>query len=242
MISINLVPDVKLEMLRAQRLRNVAISVSIVAGIVAGIIVAVLAIVLGAQATLQAVTNGTIKSEYKKLSSIDGINDRLTIQNQISKISDINDKKTRDSRLLDVLAAINPPAPNDMKFSKVTLNPAESTLTIEGSAEGGYSSAEVFKKTILNIKIEGKQLGADETTTTPLTSTVDLQNPSLGQNSEGKTVLQFTAVFTYPQDLFSNSLSEVRVVTPTDRIDVTDSKTRVPDSLFTIQANTSGSK
>lgn len=242
MISINLVPDVKLEMLRAQRLRNIAISVSIVAGIVAGIIVGVLAIVLGAQATLQAVTNNTIKSEYKKLSSIDGIDDRLTIQNQISKIADINSKKTRDSRLLDVLAAINPPAPNNMKFSKVTLNPAESTLTIEGSAEGGYSSAEVFKKTILNIKVEGKGLGSDEATTAPLTGSVDLQNPSLGQNSEGKTVLQFTAVFTYPQDLFNNSLSEVRIVTPTDRIDVTDSKTRVPDSLFTIQANTSGSK
>ena len=36
MIQINLVPDVKQEMLRAQRMRNITISISILAGLMAG--------------------------------------------------------------------------------------------------------------------------------------------------------------------------------------------------------------
>jgi len=49
MIEINLIPDVKQEFIRAQKVRNAAITFSILAGIVAGGIVVVLVLVLGAQ-------------------------------------------------------------------------------------------------------------------------------------------------------------------------------------------------
>ena len=232
MISINLIPDVKLEMLRAQKMRTAAISISIIVGIIAAAVVAILAGILGAQVALISAKNGEITKSYSKLSSTEGINDTLTIQNQSSKITDINNNKTRDSRLLDVLAAINPAAPNDMKFSKVTLDPAVSTLTIEGSAAGGFAATEVFRKTLLNTSVEGKERGSDELISIPLTADVLLQNMSYGEDANGTKVLQFTVVFTYPEKLFNNAMSEVVVKTPTNKIDVTDSKTRVPDSLL----------
>lgn len=240
MIEINLIPDVKMEMLRAQKLRNVAISVSIIAGVAAVSVVVVMSLVIGAQAAVEGVTANNIKNEFSKLSSVEGINDRLTLQHQLTKISEIHNSKTLDSRLLDVLGAVNPAAPNDVKYSKVSLNPTENTLTIEGSAIGGFSATETFRKTILNTKVEGKPLGSDQLTTVALSSDVELSDISYGIDSTGATVLRFKMVMKYADELFSNTLREVRIVTPTDKIDVTDSKTRVPDTLFTQSAASTG--
>lgn len=232
MIQINLVPDIKQEMLRAQRMRNITISFAILAGIVAGGIVVALIIILGAQTAVEKITEGQIDSQYKKLAATKDINNALTIQNQLNQISGLNNSRTIDSRLLDVLAAINPPAPNDVKLSKVTLNPAESSIILEGSAVGGYPATDVFRKTILNTTVSAKQQGNDMIDNTPLTSTVALQDTSYGQDASGSKVVRFTLTFNYPEGLFDNRMSEVKVSTPSAKVDVTDSKARVPDSMF----------
>lgn len=234
MIQINLVPDVKQEMIHAQRMRNVAISFSIIAGLAAGAVVLVLALILGSQAVYEAATNARIESEYKKFAATKDINAALTIQNQLKEVSAINDKKSVDSRLFDVIAAINPPAPNDVKLSKVTLDPVERQLTLEGSAAGGYTATEVLRKTILNTKVVSRPTGETGVAPSeqPLTSKVSLQDTSYGQDANGQRVVRFTIIFTYPEGLFDNTLSDVQIKTPDAKIDVTDSKARVPDSLF----------
>ena len=232
MIQINLIPDVKQEMLRAQRMRNVAISLSIVVGIAAVGIVTALAIILGAQTAVQKFEEGQITSGYKKLSSVPDLDNALTVQNQLASISGQNNKRTIDSRLLDVLAAINPAAPNDVKISKVTLDPSEGTLMLEGSAAGGYPATDVFRKTILNTTVSAKQQGSDTAQDMPLTATVTLRDTSYGEDASGAKVVRFSITFTYPDGMFDNRMSDVKVSTPSARIDVTDSKTRIPDSMF----------
>mgnify|MGYP001155169899 CR=1 FL=1 len=232
MIQINLVPDVKQEMLHAQRMRNVAISLSIVIGLVAVGVVVALALILGGQVAVQKIEEGQITTGYSKLSSISDLDSALTIQNQLGTISSQNDKRTIDSRLLDILAAINPPAPNDVKLSKVTLDPTQNTITLEGSAVGGYPATDVFRKTILNTTITAKQQGNDNAQETPLTSNVTLQDTSYGEDATGAKVVRFTIIFTYPDGLLDNRMSDVRISTPSARIDVTDSKTLIPDSMF----------
>jgi len=232
MIQINLVPDVKQEMLHAQRMRNVAISLSIVIGLVAVGVVVALALILGGQVAVQKIEEGQITTGYSKLSSISDLDSALTIQNQLGTISSQNDKRTIDSRLLDILAAINPPAPNDVKLSKVTLDPTQNTITLEGSAVGGYPATDVFRKTILNTTITAKQQGNDNAQETPLTANVTLQDTSYGEDATGAKVVRFTIIFTYPDGLLDNRMSDVRISTPSARIDVTDSKTLIPDSMF----------
>lgn len=232
MIQINLVPDVKQEMLHAQRMRNVAISLSIVIGLVAVGVVVALALILGGQVAVQKIEEGQITTGYSKLSSISDLDSALTIQNQLGTISSQNDKRTIDSRLLDVLAAINPPAPNDVKLSKVTLDPTQNTITLEGSAVGGYPATDVFRKTILNTTVTAKQQGSDNAQETPLTSNVTLQDTSYGEDATGAKVVRFTIIFTYPDGLLDNRMSNVRISTPSARVDVTDSKTLIPDSMF----------
>jgi hypothetical protein len=234
MIAINLIPDVKQELIRAQKMRGTAITLSIVVGIVAGGVVALLAVFLGGQTITESVMRDNIKKDFTTFSSIENIDNVLTIQNQLSKISDIHQKKSIDSRIFDVLVAINPAAPNDIKISNVRLNPSENSLVIEGSAASGYPATETFRKTILNTKLESGE--GDSLTTTSLTDNVMMGETSYGEGANGGKVLRFSLSFNFPEGLFDNTLKSIRIVTPTDKIDVTDSRTRVPDSLFGQQA------
>lgn len=230
MIEINLIPDIKQEALSAQRTRNTVISASIIGAIAAGSVVVVLSVLVVAQRVLETTIRDNIKKEFSSLQSLPDINNALTIQNQLNEISKLNDKKTIDSRLFDVVKAISPPAPNNIKYSSIRLDPSTNTLVIEGIAEQGYPATETFRKLILNTKVECIYEG--KATSMPLTSNVDITNASYGESSDGTRVLSFTVAFVYPRGLLDNSMSQVRVVTPTDKVDVTDSRTRVPSSLF----------
>ncbi len=234
MIEINLIPDVKQEFIHAQKMRNVAITSSILVGLGSVAIVVILGLLLGAQTLHEKFAREEVDKQFKQLQSVENIDNVLTIQNQLSKISALNDKKTIDSRLFDVLAAISPIAPNDIKIANVQLNPAEKLLTIEGSAANGYAATETLRKTILNTSLQTTLDG--QVTSTKLTEEVVVGETSYGEGADGSKVLRFTLSFTYPDGLFDNSLRTLRIVTPTSAIDVTDSRTRVPETLFSQQA------
>lgn len=234
MIQINLIPDIKQEMLKAQRTRRMAISISIMVGIAAAGVVVALGVVLGVQLVYANTTNASIQTEYKALKNIDNIEDVLTIQNQLSTIQSYQDKRTMDSRIFDVLSAINPADPNSVKFSSVKLDPTTNLITIEGSATNGYAATETLRKTILNTKVQSGS--GDDAEEVELTSDVMIGETSYGESADGTRVLSFTISFTYPTGLFDNSLKNIKIVTPTTKTDVTDSKTRVPESLFTQKA------
>lgn len=232
MIQINLVPDIKQEYLKAQRTRNMAISISILAGLAAVAVVVILGLILGGQYVLDAQAKGRIESEYKKLSSVEDLSEILTIQNQLTVLPEQHLMSTRDSRLFVVINAINPAEPDSVTFSSVKLDPASKIVTLEGSAAGGYPAVEALKKTIESTKFEYTAKGSDQNTSEPLASSVGIENTSLGEDNSGAKVIRFTINFEYAEDLFVNTVSNAKIVSPTAKIDVTDSKIRVPESLF----------
>lgn len=168
MIQINLIPDVKQELLRAQAQRNIVISVSIVLAIAAGIIVVLVAsFVFGAQQFTMSQTNKAIDEQYKKLSEVEDLNRLLTIQNQLKKVSELNENKNVASRLYGMLNVIVPTdSQHAVTISSITVDPTpaedsdsssttEGTrVTLEGQATGSYASLEVFEKTIAAAVIE----------------------------------------------------------------------------------------
>jgi len=236
MIEINLVPDVKQELIRAERVRASVISVAILVGIVAVGVVVLLAVwVFGVQTARNLLTDNTIKSESQKLSQVPDVNNTLTIQNQLSKISAEHDQKAIDSRIFDILSTINPPAPNDVKITNLSLDSSTSTIKIEAQAAGGYSALEVFKKTINNTKFEYNDNGQRQSV--DLASNMSDSDRNLGQDASGATVLRFTLSFTYPEKLFSRTAENATIAAPT-KSNVTDSYLGVPQSLFT--QNTEG--
>jgi hypothetical protein len=234
MIEINLVPDVKQELIKAQRVRASVISVAILIGIIAvGIVVALALWVFLVQTARGVLSDNTIKSESQKLSSVEDVSNTLTIQNQLSKLSDMHNQKNIDSRIFDVLATINPPDPNNIAITNLSLDSETSTVKIEAQAVNGYPALDVFKKTIDATKLKFEQDG--ETQSVPLASGMSDSDRSYGENAAGAKVLRFTLTFTYPEQLFSRTAQNATIVAPT-RTNATDSFQGVPQSLFTQKA------
>jgi hypothetical protein len=235
MIELNLVPDVKQELLKAQRVRTVVISVAIVVGIAAVGIVALLALYLfGVQTVRSALADSAIKSNMQKLQQTDDLSNILTIQNQLSKLSEMHNNKNIDSRIFSVLTAINPASPDNIVISSAKMDADNKLITIEGQAANGYEAAELFKKTILSTTMTYKD-PQGTTQKVSLTKDVSTTDMSYGEDASGKKVLRFTMSFTYPDEFFARS-SQSAVIERPDRKNVTDSYLRIPQSLFSERA------
>lgn len=238
MIEINLVPDVKQELLKAQRVRNGVISGAIVVGLAAIAMVVILALwVFGVQTARGAISDNTIKNESQKLQNVPDISDALTIQNQLAQISTLNDSKHVDSRLFDVLTTINPSDPNTISFNKVSVDTTNDLVTIEAQATGGYSALEVFKKTIAATNFQYTQDG--QTQSVPLASNLSDGDRSYGEDSNSVRVLLFTLTFNYPDALFAPTSKNARIIAP-ERTNATDSYLGVPKTLFSERAQDTG--
>ena len=217
MIEINLIPDVKRELLKAQRTRGVVISASIFISIVAvAVLVLLLVYVYGVQWARSAYLDGQITEKGKQLSQVEDLSQILTIQKQLSSISSLNDSKNMTSRVFDIVSAVTPPEPNGVSFSQITVSPSGSvgaddsdesatgagTLYLEGQTSG-YTSMEIFKKTVSNTIIHLVKDG--ETVEVPLASNISTGDISYGEDSGGAKVLRFSISFEYPQELLSPS-------------------------------------
>ena len=234
MIEINLIPDVKQELIKAQRTRNRIISFSILVSIVSGGLVVFLVLFLLGQKGMEILTDNGVTQEFNRLSKTEDINNMVTIQNQLSKISSLHENKGINSRIFDIISAVNPPDPNHVGISRALLDPSTKTITLEGSAANSFTATETLKKTILNTTFEYSV--DNNAQSVPLAQDVSITNTSYGTDSDGSRVLRFTISFVYPDDLLSNKITNARIVSPTGSVDVTDSKTRLPESLFTNQA------
>ena len=231
MIEINLLPNVKRELLKTRVMRNRVISISFLVGGVSIAAVVVLALILGSQIAAEAVQSGVIKDRNDKLMAVEDLNKVVTIQHQLTKINEQHSGKKINSRIFDVVTAVNPVAPNNVSFSDIKVNPGSKTITLEGSAVNGYSALETLKKTILNTKVQTTD--GDKSSEVSLTKEIKDGDTSFGENSEGKKVLQFSFSFEYAEELLAPANNgTVSVLTPTGKVDVTDSRQGIPDSLF----------
>ena len=231
MIEINLLPNVKRELLKTRVMRNRVISISFLVGGVSIAAVVVLALILGSQFAAEAVQGGVIKDRNDKLMAVEDLNKVVTIQHQLTKINEQHSGKKINSRIFDVVTAVNPVAPNNVSFSDIKVNPGSKTITLEGSAVNGYSALETLKKTILNTKVQTTD--GDKSSEVSLTKEIKDGDTSFGENSEGKKVLQFSFSFEYAEELLAPANNgTVSILTPTGKVDVTDSRQGIPDSLF----------
>ncbi|MET0980045.1 MAG: hypothetical protein ABWX90_02215 [Candidatus Saccharimonadales bacterium] len=235
MIEINLVPDVKQELINAQRVRTNVVSLSIIVGIAAIGVVVVLAVwVFGVQTARGVISETAIKEESAKLANVADISNTLTIQNQLKQLSTMHSTKHIDSRIFDVLATINPPAPNNVAISNLSLDSETKTVKIEAQVGSAYSGLEVFKKTINATKFEFTSDGQKQSI--PLASEMGHSDLSYGDDASGARVLRFTITFVYPEELFSRAVEDTVIIAPT-QTNVTDSFLGVPTSLFSPKAN-----
>lgn len=163
MISINLLPDVKKDLLKVRRERNMVVSISIIAvGISVGIL-AILGIWMGSLAVIKASAEGRIKqaeSTIEAAKSNDQLDRYLTIQNQLAQIDGLKSTQPIYSRIMDYLIQLNPAYPNNVLLSSVQLissssaenETGEITMTMDGTVSN-FASLDVYKNTLVNAQI-----------------------------------------------------------------------------------------
>lgn len=234
MIEINLVPDVKQELIKAQRVRSTVISFAIFVGLAFVAIVTILAVyAFGVQTVRSTLADDAIKKGSDQLAKVEDLSKTLTIQNQLTKTSTLHDSIKIDSRIFDVLQAIIPPTPNDVQISNMSVDSSLNQITIEGQAANSYAAVEVFKKTIEGAMV--KYADGEETKEVALASNVSTGDTSYGEDSSGAKVLRFTLSFEYAPELLS-PLSKTVTVVIANKGNRTDSYLGVPKSIFVDRA------
>ena len=162
MFEINLVPDVKAEMIATQKKRNlVFFAAAAVSAIAAGIVL----ILMGAKFGQDARIGGQDKQltlMSKTIKKYDGLEDLLTVQKQLSDLQTLGDNKTMLSRVFTVLHSIVQTDNSDeINISSLDVSLETSDISFDGQANAGsdtdgidYRVLESFKKTIDLMKYD----------------------------------------------------------------------------------------
>ncbi len=234
MIEINLLPDVKQELIKAQRQRNTVISIATLGGIIAiGAVIILAVYVFGVQTVRGTLADNSISDKTKKLQNVKDLDKSLTAQSQLESIASVHDQAPLNSRVFDVLTTITPTSgDNAVSINNFSIDAAAKTITIEGQAAQGYSALEAFKKTILATQFEYSLKGERDRKNVPLTDAIVDGDRSYGEDSAtNQQVLRFSLSFTYADELLARSSKNGRVIGP-ERSNVTDSRLEIPTSLF----------
>ena len=132
MVQFNLLPDVKLEYVKAQRTKYLMTFISVVVSIVALTVFFVsLFVVNVVQKKTLSDLNSDVTSYSKKLKDTNDLSKILTVQNQLSTLTALHDGKPVTSRLFDYISQVTPSQAN---LNKLTLDYKQNTLSIGGTA------------------------------------------------------------------------------------------------------------
>ena len=166
--EINLVPDIKSEMIKALKLRNLIFFICIVVASASVAVTAVFAIIAGGQQAVVNSKNGTIENLSKKLNSYSDLSHFLTIKGQLANISDITENKQMLSRTFSILSAIIPTGADTIKISELTVDLAGEdgeeltgpTFNFDAQADAGsepfidYNVLDSFKKSMQYMRYD----------------------------------------------------------------------------------------
>ncbi len=182
MFEINLVPDVKGELLKKLRLRNLVIFICIIVAAAAGGVVAILGSIVGGQNIALAVQDQELlcrsegsddanecKNEGTAILRVANLNEYLTIQDQMAKLDTMNSQKKLLSRVFGVLDVILPEGDDTVWISELAVNMTESTISFDAQGDSisniDYRALEVFKNIILlSYYDHGRYMRHDEET------------------------------------------------------------------------------
>jgi Tfp pilus assembly protein PilN len=131
-MQFNLLPDVKLEYIKAERSRKVAASLAL---LISGVAVAILLIMLITVEVVQKkqLSNAAsaVTTANKQLSDITGLSEVLTVQNQLGALTTLHQQKHITSRIFTYLPEITP---DNVKITQTSLDFVKDSITITGTA------------------------------------------------------------------------------------------------------------
>lgn len=158
--EINLVPDVKMQMIKAQKLRNLVLYVCIVVSVVSIGVVLVLFGVKSGQDIAMANQDGKLSTLSAKLMGYEELGDIVTIQAQLDKLAQIQGQKKVLSRVFGAMNVMLPQGGDSVQLSNLRVDFSTNTLRMEGQADAriapliDYRVLESFKKGVALTKYD----------------------------------------------------------------------------------------
>jgi hypothetical protein len=154
MIQFNLLPNVKLEYVKAQRTKHLLTLISIIVSLAAlGILgVSIFSVDVVQKKSLSDL-NGDIKKYSNQLKDVKDLDKILTVQNQLSTLTSLHDQKPVASRLFGYLSQVTP---KQVGLDKLTVNFKENTMVLGGSAPSlDFVSTYTDTLKATNYKVDG---------------------------------------------------------------------------------------
>lgn len=222
MIQFNLLPDIKIQYIRAQRQKHLVVLISAIA--IAASLVFVAALVATAfvvQKKSIADLTKDITAASKELQDTPDLTKMLTVQNQLKSLPALHESKPAASRIFSYIAQSTP---SEASISRLLVDFNTQTITISGSA----TSLEVVNTHTDTLKFATYHTKNDPKTEVQAFSNVVLS--SFGRDSKGAS---YTITLSFDPVIFSEA-EEVTLTIP-NKI-TTRSQTEQPEALFQEQA------
>lgn len=192
MIQFNLLPDVKIYYLRANRQKHIVVLVSVVATIVSlAVLIMLLTVVYGLQKKNISDLSKDIKTNSAELQSTSNLNKMLTVQNQLKVLPDLHNKKPVVSRLFGYLAQATPQkAVNTRTLADFSKN----TMSLSGTADSLNT---------INLLIDNLKATKYSTDNSPSTKKSAFSQVTLTSFGRDNTNATYTITFIFDPVIFS---------------------------------------
>ena len=217
MIQFNLLPDVKLEFIKARRTQRRVLTAAVATAAVSiGILVLLFTAVNVLQKKHLRDLNGDIQSYSNQLSEVKDLGKILTVQNQLGSLTGLHDQKPVTSRLYSFIGNLTPATAT---ISRIEADFDAHTLVISGSTDS-LSTVNKFADTLKFTTYKT----ADEASEGNAFSNVVLS--SFSSNDQG---FMYQLNLNFEPAIFS-SASDVTLTVP--NIVSTRSETEKPNEIF----------
>lgn len=132
MVQFNLLPNVKLEYVKTQRTKRMLTTISFIVS-VASLVVLVLSIAIVDVVQKKSLNdlNGDIGTYSRQLKGIADLDKILTVQNQLSTLTNLHDQKPVASRLFQYISQLTPA---QASLNQLSVDFGANTIAIGGSA------------------------------------------------------------------------------------------------------------
>lgn len=223
MIQFNLLPDVKIAYIKAQRQKQLVVSISVIASIAAITVFLLLFMFVNvAQKKNMNDLTKDIKTQNADLMETKDLDKILTIQNQIGALDGLHSQKVVANRLFDYLQQVTPA---DVSITQLDVDFAANTISVTGKTQK-IAAINTYTDSLKFTKFSTKN---DETEKQAFK---DVVLASLTR-TDGKN--DYTITTTFDPLIFAQE-EEVKLKVP--QMLTTRSSTERPGALF--EENTSG--
>jgi Tfp pilus assembly protein PilN len=195
-VQFNLLPDLKLEYNKTQRLRKTVNSAAILICLISlGLFILLLLSVAVVQKKQMSDAGKELDSVSKKLNSIPELNTIVTVQNQLQALSGLHQSKHITSRVFVFLPQLTP---SGVSINKLNLDLGQQTLVIGGQAD----SQKTVNAFVDTLKATTFKVNDQDTTAKAFPSVLE------SGFTINQTNVNYTINMTFDPKLFANNLTD----------------------------------